>query len=1166
MEQNDFVNRLLNRHAYIVKGGNEKTTHVTQFPIFTRWTVEDRKLTQFWLEYCEHMLGDDRVSESDTTSVSDISDVNEKDDSYVSIAEMPEEYMPVVVKGILAFTNGYRNTDSFFKALIDCYCDAIKELFEIHDIGNLISCVLISDENEYNSDEEYYVYPFRIQFPKVVIKCMDQTKYLRELVLRLARERHIITLLTEQPRNDWDTIIAADINEPLALYGSNERQYRPLMLDKVYTYAEDEVILSDLDDVFNPNEHKDVVSGIVNANIFNKYEQNECWLPMFLSTRFFGRKTLLKETMQPVRGDANQMILFSTIDVNEDEMVTAERFLYMININKRFKEEAMWMEIGQALCNTGNYFRPNDEHDHARTFNIGFKLWKSASVRSGIWTQEQCEERRDDMQSRYFTIRTLAWYARLDNREMFDRWHNTWIEDGILSTCETDEVDEPRISDVFWRKFFLKFIYDSKNNLWYVFDRHFLKPTSRGEEVKKHIYNPRIRNNLETEYSKYRTKKSAENDNPETDDRTKALNKRLLTGIERVIKWIGKNKNKILEQTIENFADPHFPEKENARSIIGTLSCVIDSTSDTKVITREGKLEDYVTMFTPHSYDDTLSWNSKSVMFVEKFFRQLTAKYPGTSSTLKKLTGTFLIHGNNVKKLPILQGKANAGKSMYKKLVEIAISPQYAKNMPAAHFSSKKFESGSGPTPHIAQLKGALVAWGQENRADLVFDEGLINEATGDDSTYGRKCNSNDGGFDSTHTLVWICNNPPGFLNPNSGSKERILLFPFGSVFEDGVDISEEEQFLQARFKRDRFFKLKLQRHGPAMLWCMVQWANEFLLEGFKIPEVCQDFTNKYWSNKDIYIVFEHQCIEQVKTPDGKLDKTVSVSNIKIWNEFKRFFKKHSPSENVPRQDVVLDQLRTRWGDDVGGKWTGIKIKDPEPVNLGEPSLGAYPTGVPASPNHFEMPTMPASMSGVSGMPTMPSGSHVAPSTNTGVMPDTSYQIPVFTIPIGTPAPVFNNIIQPPIPSLPTPLGVQMPQAIVPVSPVAGLNLSKPPTPLVTFDLGNNQYVTTKQQTPTYTSPQVIYPPQQSMYQTQQYPPQYPSQYSSQYIQQYTQQPAYKQPTPPNLTTQYIQQTMYQQPTYKQPTPPNPTTCRYDSGSLVNSIYNTISNVNTFNI
>ena len=1221
MEQNDFVNRLLNKHAYIVKGSNEKTTHVTQVPIFTRWTVDDRRLTQFWVEYCEHMLGDEKASEYDSASVSDIasdiSDITDADDKIVSIAEMPEEYMPVTVKGILAFTNGYRDTDAFFKALIDCYCDAIIELFEVHDTGSLISCVLISDASEYNSDEEYYIYPFRIQFPKMVIKCVDQTKHLREQVLRFARERHIITHLTEQPRNDWDTIIAMDINEPLALYGSNERQYRPLMLDKVYSYADEEVILTELEEVFDPNEHKDVVSGIINANIFNKYEERECWLPMFLSTRFFGRKTMLKETVQPARGDPNQMILFSTIDVNEDEMVTAERFLYMININKRFKEEAMWLEIGQALCNSGNYFRPNDEHDYARTVNIGFKLWKSASVRSGIRTAEECEERKEEMQSVYFTIRTLAWYARIDNREMFDKWHNTWIEDGIINTCVSDSIDEPQVSDVFWRKFFLKFIYDSKENLWYVFDRHFLKASKRAEEIKKHIYNPRIVNTLEVVYSKFHTKKSIEKDNPDTDERTRANAKRLLTAVERVKKWIGNNKNKIVDHATENFADPDFREKENARSIIGTLSCVIDSTSRYKVITREGKLEDYVTMCTPHHFDDTLTWDSKGPKFVKKLFRQLCAKYPNTQPCLEKLTGTFLIHGNNVKKLPILQGKANAGKSIFKKAVEIAISPQYAKNMPAQHFSSKKMDNGGGPAPHLAQLKGALVAWGQENRADLVFDEGLINEATGDDSTYGRKCNSNDGGFNSTHTLVWICNNPPGFLNPNSGSKERLLLFPFGAEFADGITLSEEEQFAEAKFVRDNFFKLKLQRAGPAILWCMVQWANEFLQEiidkgGFQIPDVCKEFTAKYWSNKDIYIVFEHQCIEQVLTPDGKKDKTASVSNIKIWNEFKRFFKKHSPSENVPRQDVVLEQLRTRWGDDVGGKWTAIKIKDPEPVNLGGIGNADLGSTIPSSPNRFQMPTL-ANPNRVE-MPSMPGtfnyGAPTNMPNNPAVMVDTSYP-PLFS---GTregllaPSGALNGAGT--FPSLPalsrgpegvqtvmhsppqraigeppaTPISVPVPLPVPAPVPVQAPLIMKPPTPLVTFDLGNNQYVTTKQQTPVYTvqqPPQQFQPQQyqqayqqsqpQQLYGTQQYQPQQYQQftpnginYATNYIQQ-PQQYVQQQYAQQMYGTQQFQQFQQQYDTCRLPSPlANPlANSLYDSGNIVNSIYNSVA---TFNI
>lgn len=435
MNSNSFALTILNKYATLI---DDRTipSHVVNIPVHAKWLLDDCNKTKFWLDYCEYLWKEDEDNEDE-----------DDDDNAMSIAEVSKTYMPVTSRGILKFTTNYTNVESFFIGLLDCYCDAIKELFNLHSEEDLICCVLLPSTSYFDDEEDVYVTHFRLQFPKIKIKCSDQNGVLRSEVLKLVRERQIINRLEEQPIGDWSSIISSDsVNDALPLYGSNEGTMDPLMLEHVYMSTDGILEEVDLKDVFVPYEHSEVVDGVIITNIFHD-KDIEHWTPMFLSTEFCSKKTMIKESANTSKNEVNKNILFNSINPKESEMVTGERFLHMIDIKKRFQKKAMWLEIGQALYNMGNFFEPDEDFDEEKHRNWGFKLWKSATINSGVRNPEDCEFHKSDLISPYYTIRTLAWYAKIDNREMYDKWHNIWLRDALLESCH--DMDETKIANAF---------------------------------------------------------------------------------------------------------------------------------------------------------------------------------------------------------------------------------------------------------------------------------------------------------------------------------------------------------------------------------------------------------------------------------------------------------------------------------------------------------------------------------------------------------------------------------------------------------------------------------------------------------------------------------------------------------------------------------------------
>jgi phage/plasmid-associated DNA primase len=892
---------------------NPTYTHITSYGPNAKWSIPDANCESFWRSYCEL--------------------VNQKEDGNYCLSEMPRKHMPIIADFTLKFHPLDGNTETygydFLLSVVYCYQQAILRALQISDRAvELVCCVMDSDEY---MEDNFIVSRFKLHFPYCKTETAVQTRVIRPLVLQILRTENVISRLSQQPVNDWETIIdPTTVDNPCLMYGSSKIPGTPkLKLEYIFHRIEQENIdttqaqMLEIEDVFFPENHEHVQNGIVHANMFAGDTDRDFWVPMFLSLSYWKGITMsknaapegLRSGRQNTMERGNNGFNISSTDTpqtDENEGELAERFLTMLG-RDRVECDHFWMDIGRSLY--GSF----DGEQR------GLELWIQFTEQSDNHTAEECQTLYPTFYETNLTVKTLAWYAKEDSPDEYDKWHKEWYTPYLekATSCLDSDVAEA-LYRVYWLEFACSSLaksslYHFRNNIW--------KKLDNGHTLRSYISGDFI-----DIFEKYRTIVSISIQDS-VDRRYKDSAEILVKKITNLISRLKKRtfKNNILGESLEKFYIEEFDKKLDSNpDLMGMVNGVLEA-CDMEAVMRDGKPEDYVSKSTGLIWRYDLHWKHPLVV---RLLEWLTKVFPNKQllDYFGKISGSCIKGKNSDKLFPIMTGCGDNSKSMIKKVFECAFGA-YCITFPTTLFTSKR--SGGGPDPAVARPKYAHVAFAQEPDADDPLKNGTIKEMTGGDRFFARFLNDNGGEIEPMFTLILMCNTVPIIPHSDKAMKNRVRLVPYLSTWVSNPPKSMDERYKKRLFKKDPFFEKLIPELAPAFMWYLVQMYTKYRKEGLKEPQLVTESTTEYWNENDIYLQFINENITRAyklipNWPEGKeqpVDEEAKITVGQMYSRFRDWFKECFNGLKCPDRPLVKGELEQRMGKTFKRSWRGIKWK-----------------------------------------------------------------------------------------------------------------------------------------------------------------------------------------------------------------------------------------------
>lgn len=852
---------------------SQEYNYVSLYSPNKRINLPNEKIPNFILKYCDLLYSGENIRD-------------------LNIAERRLNDMPFVVSGQFKMTKEHQWSDVIVNNIVFCFQKAILEYYNIDDEAKLYTVFLTASQPVKMAD--HYIYKFMIYMPLCVCKASEQVGAI-EIAENKLREINVIGKFTQQPRNDWDTILNKNTaNEDLVMYGSVKHNGdMPLDDFRIFGKLESEdddtkdMILAD---VFEPQNHSLFQKHIISEMELQDTPDLEFWLPLFFSSGYCTKIT-------------NKRIVKTTESVkkysDKDEMHLV--FLSMIPAEK-YTERYIYLDVGKVLYNIygGSH--------------VGLELWiQHAKMAPGTEADHERLYYTFGIKN-HLTEKTLAWYARQFNREEYDHWHYSVFWSPSLTGCATGTHTD--VAECFYRMYWLEFACSRvKKNIWYQYNGTRWKLMDGEVFVSKHISHQFV---CQIEMAIKRI--DERHRNSENEYEQKRLED-LMNCLRKVCVKLKTYtyKTQLKKELVDYFYCENFEDLlDENDNLLGLPTNILEIIEDKSYVIRPGKPEDYVSRATLVDYNDRYHINHPHIKKCDYFLRQINTD-PETYQCYLNYLSSLLKGGNGDKSFYIVSGKKHNSKSQQKKLLEMIFGPQYSATIPPEAFTTKR-QSSSAASPEIAQACKTRVVFSQEPNNDSTFSDSLIKIVSGGDSFFARALHDNGGLSRATFKLTLYCNDIPAFPYLDEATKDRVYIFPMLSTWVPNPPETEDEQFRQRLFKMDPNFESRLAEYAAPLLWLMVNNLNNYLNGKPRVPKsaLVRKILNEYWEETDLYQKFINA---RLKKTD---DKTMAVSFNEIQKEFGSWFK-DTMMMRVPKSTTVKKEFVQRLGElkQDGSVWPG---------------------------------------------------------------------------------------------------------------------------------------------------------------------------------------------------------------------------------------------------
>lgn len=900
-------NSLLDVLNTVSSEDNDKYTHVTYFPKQQKWNVGPHKNFELWEEYCQLLAkGEDDLC---------LAEVNNS------------SFAPLIVDMNFRFDDDVDDdileVDEFLLSLVSCCQQVIIETFELSPEQKELTCFVFEADHNYVEvavdDRRYLRRLLKLQFPYCRIETKVGSQVVLPNIIKKFRLQNILRFLDQQPSNDWEDIIDMKVmDRPILVYGSRTNTSEPIKkLQYIWGPVSKDHIDSSLEiEAYPPSKvlsfstHHDVMCNIVKLKQFECEDMEDSynyWFPYLMSINAYDGVLKVKE----ITKSSGTRYSLRVIPKKEDEKLNlCLIFLKMIS-DKKFTEKHTLIDIGKAL-----YIESDGSEE-------GLRIWKQFA---------KTELDFDDLYPKFYnsgiTVKTLAWYAKEDSPGAYEIWHKGNIKKYLEVSLNLVDND---VAQAFYKCYWLDFVFvpSGRAGVWYQFKNHKWHRVDLAIDIKA-LLSRDFRSKYDELQAFYTNEKSRSQD-----ENTRNAEQKKIDACAKLTRSLGKLafKETITKNVREFFCDERFGILlDMNNNCIGHLNCVSETCED-RIIFRNGKPEDYVSKSTGVRIDPNLNWDHPTVKKVMKWFGQIFVD-KDILNTFLKYGASWFIGANPEKLVPCMTGEGDNSKSMLIKAFEAAFG-EYCFKIPSHILTGG--QKGNGPTPELAQAKGARGGISDELEEEEILKTGFLKRITGGDTFFARKCNEDGGKITPTFKFILVCNKVPKMNSVQKAIKNRFIILPFLSTWSDDAPEDEAEQYETKHFKKDMFFEKQLSGFAPAILWIFAQKYIDYLREGLKIPQVIRDYTKAYWDDVDIYEIFRSEFVGIAYKDSAKKvqDKEAKVTVQKLYTEFKIWFKHEYERVEIPDKRSFKLELTKIYGKPAEGKyWYGICLLTEQPVDI----------------------------------------------------------------------------------------------------------------------------------------------------------------------------------------------------------------------------------------
>lgn len=882
------------------------------------------------------------------------------------LAEISGDNIPIVVDIRLCFSEKVDDDidDVFLYHIIHAIQTIIDDTLEIKDGDDVninFNTVFISknQERDKKSCKSIYTTEYRIHFPFCRPDKVYQQKVMKpELIKRLTANEtlaHIGDLHEVLIKNRWEDILSINTSTYYPLYGSVDGEKKnPFIIHGSYGVILSEHLNSDndrkvhsptepIDDVFKLDEHSLVQQGIIPKTIFQTPGRPlSFWYPLFFSQHHCCRINLMKK--ENIELQKHSVIDCRPSVEKQPKEKTPKTEFTIHDISKlldilrpsRALDNNHWMDIGKVLYNTMETI--------GKTLDEGLKLWSEWS--EFITVREEYAKNRsnktftlhtkNDCKALYYTfntdnnltIKTLAWYARQDNREKYDAWH--YPRCSRLLNNAVREMSHADVAKAFHQIYWLDYVCSKVKGggTWYKYEKkvHGWREADEGVDLRL-----LLTEGFRAQF--HRVREDNINQSKHCDDehmitKMEETNKRIST----LICKLGHNsfKNSVMKEAMLYFYDRKFERNlDNNPNMMGNDNCVfeiickkVDNKSYGNVYVRDGKPEDFISMTTHIHYPFNDLSESSPARRLKGWLAQLFPD-PNMFNCFMRWCASLLKGRNSDKLFAIWKGEGDNAKSLLLKLLFKALG-MYAIKCPTTVLSAKPKNAGSA-SPETARMKGVHLAACQECDKGDNLQANNIKEKTGGDTFYTRSLYSNGGDIENFLKFLLVCNQIPPTNNHDRATRERFFIMPLLTQYSLNAPKDPKEQQAKRLYPIDNNFENYIPEMAPIFLYMMVEAFTDYMEFGLETKK-CQDIvdaTRDYWEKNDVYLCYINKNIEAgIPSKDG-------LGINEIYANFKDWFQYSYPGQrNIPNLNTVEEALISRWGPRRGAHWMGIKFKE----------------------------------------------------------------------------------------------------------------------------------------------------------------------------------------------------------------------------------------------
>lgn len=810
----------------------------------------------------------------------------------LGMAEYTQNTLPVIADFDLRFNAeyGYKRLykSRHIEGVVRCFQDAIKQLYiDIND-KNLYCVVLEKGDKMRDSVKGLEVKDgWHIHFPFCKINNLEQRTILREHVLELLRDRHIIDKLERISNSTLETIYDRNcITAPWLMYGSTKMEGgQHWQITRLYL---DNATPTTFEKVFGCDDDEDVYPIVLSVN-------NRELPLMQLKTEY--RKVDDLDIIKPKK------FLTAHEHKNIREYVhEANKYLKIID-DEFWEDHNKRMEIGWAI------------HNISKGSDTGYKLWNKYCQKNSKYDEKKCEDEWKRMREGTSGMGTICWYAQKSNSKEFKKVKEKLSGITVVKLMNDNTYDQAEyIHSIYEGRFVCT---DIKKDIWYEFDRHRWHELDSGNTLFRLI--PR---DIVKHINKY-VKEISKNKLFSEDEI--AAKKEVCKRTIKKLKDHTYRKKLISELKTTFFYDPEFSKKLNVmnKKLIVFENGVYDLAID---CFRDGRPTDYMEFTTRYNYETTMTKDDERVIATEKFLEQIQPN-PNIRKYFIRWLSSCLQTGNIDKVFLLWTGPlGNNGKSKTSEFLEETFGDFFLK-FPMGTLTDRR-NAGGGTSSDIARVTGKKLGGLQESNHNDVINIGKFKEITGDESMYAREIFSKGKEVRPDMKLYLECNRPPKVPVYDKAFYNRLRVIPFEVEFCYNAPLEVEEQFRKKKFPLDKNISEKLKIWKPALVWILINEYRNYVKYGLHEPEEVMIATNEYRRNNDSIMQFIDEVIEH----DAE---TKIVSDSAPFNEiyalYKEWMRDNYPSQKIQEHNDILDDLSLRWGKPVfhgkSYRWKGYKIK-----------------------------------------------------------------------------------------------------------------------------------------------------------------------------------------------------------------------------------------------